>query len=217
MGTVGQCLYVKYRTSTFRRLSKLANKLLQCAAMSAQVVVTSPSATCHIFTFKEGLLSSVAHDLKLVVDKCVIELTKADSSDSPDAVTAVSASFDPRSIRVVCAQRDGRDQPGSLSADHRAEIERHIQQDVLHTDRYAEIRFASTSVTKQGSGFAVNGELLLHGQRRTLTVHGTLQDGHFRSEVRLHQPDFGIKPFSAALGTLRVKADLLVSLSVKVS
>ncbi len=181
-------------------------------AMSLATVVSSPSATCHIFTFKEGLLSAVAHDLKLLVEKCAIEYTK--SGDGTGGVSAVSATFDPRSIRVVCAQRDGKDQPSALSADNREEVERHIQKDVLQTDQYPEIRFSSTRVSQRGSGFEVHGELFLHGQRRNLTVQVAAQEGHWVAEVKLHQPDFGIKPFSAAFGTLKVKAELLVSVSV---
>jgi hypothetical protein len=33
------------------------------------------------------------------------------------------------------------------------------------------------------------------------------------SEVRVHQPDFGIKPYSAALGALKVQADVTVKVS----
>ncbi len=178
--------------------------------MSLATVVTSPSATCHVFTFKEGLLSAVAHDLKLIVEKCAIEYTKG----GEEGVIAVSATFDPRSIRVVCAQRDGKDQPGALSTDNRAEIERHIQQEVLQTDRFPEIRFSSTRVSHRGGGSEVSGELFLHGQRRNLTFQVASHNGHWIAEVRLNQPDFGIKPFSAAFGTLKVKAELLVSVSV---
>ena len=180
--------------------------------MSLATVVTSPSVTCHIFTFKEGLLSAVAHDLKLIVEKCAIEFTKG--GDDAAGVHGISATFDPRSIRVVCAQRDGKDQPSSLSADNRAEIERHVQHEVLQTERYPEIRFSSTRVSPRGGGFEVSGELFLHGQRRNLTVQVASQSGHWVAEVRLHQPDFGIKPFSAAFGTLKVKPELLVSVSV---
>ena len=34
------------------------------------------------------------------------------------------------------------------------------------------------------------------------------------AELKLHQPDFGIKPYSAALGALKVKPDILVRVSV---
>jgi hypothetical protein len=34
------------------------------------------------------------------------------------------------------------------------------------------------------------------------------------AEIKLHQPDFGIKPFTAALGALKVKPDVVVRVSV---
>jgi hypothetical protein len=34
------------------------------------------------------------------------------------------------------------------------------------------------------------------------------------AEVKIHQPDFGIKPYTAALGALKVKPDVLVRVSV---
>jgi len=34
------------------------------------------------------------------------------------------------------------------------------------------------------------------------------------AEVPIHQPDFGIKPYSAMLGALKVKPDLVVRCSV---
>jgi hypothetical protein len=37
------------------------------------------------------------------------------------------------------------------------------------------------------------------------------------TSVRLHQPDFGIAPYRAMLGALRVKADVVVRASVPAS
>ncbi len=34
------------------------------------------------------------------------------------------------------------------------------------------------------------------------------------AEVRLQQPDFGIRPYRAMLGTLRVQPDVLIRMSV---
>jgi hypothetical protein len=186
--------------------------------MSPQRVVSSPEVSCHIFTYKEGLLSSVAHDLKLVVERCSIHPASVPSSEpSEHAIAAITATFDARSIRVVCAQRDGQDQPSALSADNRADIERHIQNDVLHTDRFPEVRFVTTKVTEHTDSYDIVGELTLHGQRRTIVTHVRKQVDRWVCEVRLNQPDFGIKPFSAAFGTLRVKPELLVQLSLPVS
>jgi hypothetical protein len=186
--------------------------------MSPQRVVSSPEASCHIFTYKEGLLSSVAHDLKLVVENCSIQPASVPSAEPREpAIAAITATFDARSIRVVCAQRDGHDQPSALSADNRAEIERHIQRDVLHTDRFPEVRFVTTKVTANTDFYDIVGELTLHGQRRTIATQVRKQADRWVCEVRLNQPDFGIKPFSAAFGTLRVKPELLVHLSLPVT
>lgn len=179
--------------------------------MSEPIIVTSPSASCHVFTFKEGLLSGVAHDLKIVVERCSISYWPGADSQ---AVSRIEASFDPKSLRVVCAQRDGHDQPSALSADNRAEIERNILRDVLQADRFSDIRFVSSQVSDRAGSFEVVGELTLHGQRRTLTAQVRRQGDRWVSSLRLHQPDFGIKPYSAAFGTLRVKPELLLTVSI---
>ena len=53
------------------------------------------TAECFVYTYKEGVLSAVAHDLKLRVGAFWLTVDPQDS--------AVSASFDPNSIEVVCA------------------------------------------------------------------------------------------------------------------
>ena len=45
-------------------------------------------------------------------------------------------------------------------------------------------------------------------------LEGQYHEGRLVAEVRLHQPDFGITPYRALLGALRVRADVLVSLSI---
>jgi hypothetical protein len=40
---------------------------------------------------------------------------------------------------------------------------------------------------------------------------------HFVAQVVLHQPDFGIKPYSAMLGALRIRPDVRIELSVPTS
>ena len=65
-----------------------------------------------------------------------------------------------------------------------------------------------------GGSYRISGELTLHGKTRPLTVAGQARDGRQVFEVSLHQPDFGIKPYSAMLGTLKVKADVKVRIAV---
>lgn len=164
------------------------------------------SAECLVFTYKEGLLSVVAHDLKIRVTKFTI--------DVEEDTHAITAEFDAASLRVVCAMSDGKDAPDSVTAANKREIEANIVRDVLHAREYPEIRFTSTAVEEKGEAYTVKGKLALHGHQRQvrLQVH---RDGElYVAEARIHQPDFGIRPYTALFGTLKVQADVTVRVSV---
>lgn len=147
-----------------------------------------------VFTFKEGVLSTLAHDLKLKVTGCTIDLEQ----------TAVSATFDASSLRVVCARKDARDNPGALPRLVFPEVEKNIVKDVLTAAKFPQIRFQSTRVTDS----EVVGQLTLHGVTREVRCSRN-PDG--RVEARLDVRDFGIKPYSAMFGTLKVKPEVVVT------
>ena len=89
-----------------------------------------------------------------------------------------------------------------------------IASDVLEPRRHPEVRFESSRVVEEGAGFRVTGTLFQHGRRKELTVPVRREGALWVAEVALHQPDFGIKPFSAMLGALKVKPGVTVRLSV---
>ena len=164
------------------------------------------NSECLIFTFKDGLLAKLAHDLKLQVARFSIEVD--------ESTRAIKATFDPSSIEVVCAQVDGRDEPSTLSKGDKKKIYNNVTKDVLRVKKFPEIRFDSSNVVERGDGFSVEGTVHMHGRSKTVQA-GIRADGpRWVTEVRLHQPDFGIKPYSAALGALKVKPDVLVRVSV---
>lgn len=164
------------------------------------------TASCEVFTFKEGLLSPVAHDL-------LLRVTAFELAIDP-ATPAISARLDARSLRVVSAMRDGRPAPDALSAADRADIERTLQGAVLDAGRHPEIRFVSSAAAADGGGYRVEGTLTLAGASRPLTVRAVREEGRLVASVRLHQPDFGIKPYRAMLGALRVQPDVVVRVSI---
>jgi YceI-like domain len=166
------------------------------------------SAECLVFTFKEGLLSAVAHNLKIRVTKFVIEVA--------ERTRAIEARFDAGSLRVVCAMEDGAEAPRTLTKDNKREIEGNIVRDVLHSATYPEIRFASSAVAGKRGAYVVKGALFLHGRQRRITVAVREESGCYVAETKLHQPDFGIRPYSALLGTLKVKADVTVRVEVPI-
>ncbi|MBI3184143.1 MAG: YceI family protein [Myxococcales bacterium] len=175
--------------------------------MKSVVRADAQSAECLVFTFKEGALSALGHDLKIRVGRFDLAIDEQEG--------AVSATFDPTSLQVVCAVRDGAERPEALSERDRRQIEDAIRDEVLDARRHPEIRFSSTSVTREEGGYRVDGELTLLGRRRNITFQTREEAGRQVAEVRLHQPDFGIRPYSAMLGTLKVKPGVHVRVAMK--
>ena len=162
------------------------------------------NAECFVLTSKEGLLSKAAHDLKIRVDQFEIQVE--------DASQAIEATFDSSSLRLVSAQVDGREE--SLSARDVEKIHNHIVKDVLHSKEFPEVRFVSSSVEPLEHGFRVKGSLTLHGQTRPLSADIRAEGEQWVTDVPLHQPDFGIKPFRALCGTIRIEPGVRVRVSV---
>jgi polyisoprenoid-binding protein YceI len=163
-----------------------------------------PAVRCDVYTFKEGLLSAVGHDVKLTVGKVTVEV--ADGK--------ITATFDAASLTVVCAMRAGAENPGALSDKDKRTIEGYVKEDVLHARRYPRIRFVSTEVRPEDDGLAIEGQLELHGRTRAVRAEARLRDDRWVTRVRLHQPDFGITPFKAMLGALRIQPHVEVEVQV---
>lgn len=163
------------------------------------------SARCEVLTFKEGLLSAVAHDLCLKVERFTVEVGDDES---------IVARFEPDSLRVEHAMKEGRPDPSALSAKQKREIEGNIAKDVLHVRRHREITFRSTKVEGEGDQRRIEGALRLHGAERTIRAVARREGGRWSAEVELHQPEFGIKPYSAMLGTLKIRPAVRVRISV---
>jgi hypothetical protein len=163
------------------------------------------SAECDVFTFKEGILSAVAHDLRIRVTRFSIET---------DGATFVKGTFEPRSLRVMCARRGEIDDPRALSDDDKRTIEGNIVREVLGP---SEITFASSDVAREEGRVRVRGDLTIAGRTRSIAFTTRAEEGREIAEVTIHQPDFGITPYRAMLGTLRVQADVRVRVAAKLA
>jgi hypothetical protein len=153
---------------------------------------------CRVFTFKEGALRALGHDLEFAVRCNRFEI---------DGDGGIDASFDAASMTVLHAIEDGRPS-SSLSESDKRKIVASATVDVLDVKHYPEIRFRTSKVVREADGFRLSGELRLHGQTRSLEVVTRLVEGKQEAHVRVHQADYGIKPFSAMLGALKIKADV---------
>jgi polyisoprenoid-binding protein YceI len=72
------------------------------------------------------------------------------------------------------------------------------------------IAYRSTRVTPAGGGLHVDGELELNGRRAPVGFDLTVADGRLRGAATVTQTAFGMKPYSALFGTLKVLDDVRV-------
>ncbi len=155
-----------------------------------------------VFTFKEGLLARLAHDLRLRVGAFEVKRT------GPGAFE-VTARAD--SLRAECAIRDGRPDHGTLSSRDLADIDANTRKDVLHPDRFPVIRFCGRM-----KGNWVEGELDLCGRVRPLSFRVEPSGGRVRGEVEFAPSRWGIPPFTALLGAMRIQDRVRVAFDVAV-
>jgi polyisoprenoid-binding protein YceI len=71
-----------------------------------------------------------------------------------------------------------------------------------------EIRFRSKSVSESGGVYRVSGTLEIKGKARDVSFDLRNSGDNLEAKVRLHQPDYGVKPYSAMLGALKIKPDI---------
>jgi polyisoprenoid-binding protein YceI len=111
--------------------------------------------------------------------------------------------------------------PGESEKDRNEVQATMLGEQVLDAARYPQIKFSSTSV-KAGSSasqLTVDGTLTLHGVTKPCPVPVRIQvanDGTMTAdaEIFLLQSDFGIAPYKAAGGTVRVKDKLALTLHI---
>ena len=173
--------------------------------------IDQSSGEVRVFTFKEGLLSAIAHDLELAVERFTLTWDEAPSSEGH---TKITATFDAKSVRVLHAIAHGRPAPGTLSPRDLAKIEANIESDVLRSRAYPEVRFESSSIVREGEGFVVRGALTLTSRTNEIRADVRREGERWVTEVVIDQPRWGITPYSAMMGTLKIKPEVRVRVSV---
>ena len=164
--------------------------------------------TVQVRTGRQGMASKVGHDLTLEATNWNATVTV----DPDPSKTEVKATVEPRSLEVVAATGGAK----PLSEKDKKDIKKNIA-GLLGNNS---ITFQSTSVqAKSDTAATVVGNLSIAGQSRPVTLDLTLQpDGgavRIRGRVPIRQTDFGIKPFTAMMGALKVKDEVDVDVEVR--
>ncbi|MCB9670520.1 MAG: hypothetical protein H6736_09250 [Alphaproteobacteria bacterium] len=167
-------------------------------------VFDASSGTCEIFTYKAGLLSAVGHDLLFRVKRW--SLTVEDDH--------IEGTFDGTSFEVVGAIKDGRVAPGALSAKDERDILANIDKHVFKGFRPRDIRFEADDVDVDDDCIEGTGTLAIPPGRHDVRFEAHIEGGKATCRLTLHQPDWGITPFKALMGTLKIKPDIKVRITV---
>ena len=167
------------------------------------------SGDIYLYTYRTGLLSAVGHDLRLSVDRFEVSWEEGE----------VTGRFWPDSISVDGAMKDGQLQEGEPKESDKQKIYRNIQKDVLKSNRHPEIRFEGgyrEVETEAGDDktYEVAGDLEIRGVDEAIEVRLHERDGRFQADLEIEPTRWGIKPYSALLGSLKLQDRVTVELDV---
>lgn len=167
--------------------------------------LSPPAGQLKVFTTHAGRMGRAGHDLELEVVRWRVRLFVVDGHPRDVSVTA-----DPRSLRVLSATGGRRE----LSDDDKADIQQRIHEDVLEGRR---IEFRSTHIENECEEIRIEGELELGTERKPLSFSAqVVPPNRIRGSVTIRQTDFGMKPYSAMLGALKVADEVRIELDTTV-
>ncbi len=152
------------------------------------------SGKLEVRTYRDGIAQKVGHDL--ILDVGTWEGTVEVGGDGQP--TSVTLQADSGSLQV----REGVGGVKPLTDKDTADIRKSIDEKILLRQP---ISFRSTAVETAG-GLTVRGELTIVGHQRPESFELELgEDGHVTGTLPVVQSEFGIKPYKAMMGALKVK------------
>ncbi len=174
--------------------------------------IVASESSFWVFVPKTGLLSGLAHDHEIGVKSFTGKIVVPEAGASGGSL---ELDIDAQSLAVLDKKP---------SEDDKKKIYNSMHNEVLESAKHPKINFKSVSVSdlKQTGGenysFTLNGDLTLHGvtKRIAFPVSLTINAQQLRAEGKytLRQTDFGIKPYSAAGGTIKVKNEITVNFNI---
>jgi polyisoprenoid-binding protein YceI len=168
------------------------------------------NGTLLLRTRRTGFASRVGHDLILELTGWSAEVEVPDLTEP--AGGRVEATMDLSTLEV----REGSGGAVPLTDRDRREIEGNARR-ILEVDRFPSATFEAGRITATTAEAAVTGILALHGTRRPVTLHvRQVSPDRLRAEATVAQTAFGITPYSAFLGALKLQDEVAVECQVAV-
>lgn len=176
----------------------------------ATYVVESRISRFQVQAFAGGLLSALGHNPVFAIRGLVGDMSFREGTLAEASLT----------IRVDAGSIQLKD---DISERDRREIERNMHQDVLETDRFPEIVYATNRVDLLDPStnpylVGMQGSLTLHGETRaqaiqaSVSVNGAMLRAF--GEFSIWQSDYRIQLVSIGGGTLKIKDELKLKFDI---
>ncbi len=143
---------------------------------------------------REGMAKKMGHDLRLEVADWSADVTV--DADNP-ANSSMTVNADIRSF--VVAEWFGGVKP--MTEGDKKDIKKNAEKTVPN----GTVTFRSKSVQPTADGARVTGDLTINGSTQPAQFDIQVDSGLVKSVATIGQSHFGIKPFSAFMGALKVK------------
>jgi polyisoprenoid-binding protein YceI len=168
-----------------------------------------------IKTRRTGLGRRAGHDLTIEATRWSGTLTLAPE----EATTVAGATAGGSSVQVTVPVEglDVREGAGGvlpLSDQDRIEILGNLRK-LLAADRHPEITFAADRASGEPGDFTVEGELTIAGRAEPLSLRAQAGDGRITGTATVKQTRWGIKPYSALFGALKLADDIAVEFDLR--
>jgi polyisoprenoid-binding protein YceI len=191
----------------------IATLLVLCSAFAPLRTETEyrldpAQSSFHVRTGSTGLLRSFGHDHTIAIPEFAGTLRLTPGPITP---AALDLTIEANSMVVVGDEKN------------RAKIERDLREAVLQTATYPQIRFQSTKIellarSADSVKVRITGDLTLHGVTRPLGFEAmsAVTDERVRARGRffVKHSDFGMKQFSVAGGTVKVKDQMELTFDI---
>jgi polyisoprenoid-binding protein YceI len=164
------------------------------------------NATLRVKTGRHGAAAKAGHDLVIEVKSWEATLVVGDDG----AASSLQLTADPTSLHVI----KGEGGLQALGDDDKADIRKTIDKDVL---KKKGISFTSSSVSATDGGLAVSGELDIGGTSKLVDFVVDGDGGKVTGSATISQSDWGIKPYSALFGALKVNDEVTVEVEGSLS
>jgi polyisoprenoid-binding protein YceI len=159
-----------------------------------------------VHTTRTGLGAKAGHDVTIEVTRWHGHAT-VDTADPANSSVTVEVAVDTFQVR----EATGGVKP--LTEADRAEINKTLGE-VLHTAQHPTIASQSTRVDGSAGSFALDGDLTIMGVTRPVTVQGRVTDGRVVGRAAVVQSQWGIRPYSAFFGALKLRDEVKVDFDV---